>query len=134
MYQCPKKHSGYISFSSPLLLICGLVLMSLSGWIHLGPCTFKFFESMFSVSTHSSVTSMISVVSGSSHSASQTDFCTLALLLLDIPPPIIHLARLSFCIGCMSMLSIKTLGCLWNNPIFLNVVNPSNIGPLAYTI
>ena len=74
--------------------------MSLSGWIYLGSCIFKFFESMFSVSTHSSVTSMISVVSGSSHSASETGFCTLALLL-DMPPPVIHLARLSFCIGCM---------------------------------
>ena len=69
--------------------------MSLSGWIYLEPCTFNFFESMFSVSTQSSVTSMISVAPESSHSASETGSCSLALLL-NIPLPVTEPGQVVF--------------------------------------
>ena len=45
-----------------------------------------------------------------------------------------HLAWFSVWTGCMSIYSVKTLGCFWNIPIFLSVFNPKNMGPLACTM
>ena len=89
---------------------------------------------MFSISTHSLVTSMISVTCGSTCYACETEIGSFALLP-DISPSVRQLTRLSFCwIWCMSVFSMKTLGCFWKIPIYLSIGNPSNSGPLASTI
>ena len=120
------------SFFSWLEVCC---LYQCQDGLYSGPCTFKCIESIFSVSNHCSVISLISMSGEPRYSACETEFCHLALVL-DTSSPLYDscLVRFFYLNWWMSISSMKTLGCFWSIPIFLSVVNPNNMGLLVSTV